>query len=179
MMPISKKLSQNTSGFTLIELLVVILVIGVLSGVLLSVINGSGVRAKARDSQRKADLIKMQTALELYFTDNRRYPISSIANPGDWEIVNGGDSELTSELNGDYIDPVPTDPSASGTTESRPCAYTGTDYRYNYLSTTGNAYTLTAIMEITTSKDDSSCAANVGCGAVYDSVTRCYYVRNP
>ncbi len=179
MMPIRKRLHQNTSGFTLIELLIVILVIGVLSGVLLSVVNSTGVRAKARDSQRKADLIKMQTALELYFADNRVYPISNITTPGSWERANSASSALTAALEPDYLDPVPEDPIQAGN-NGGPCNNPDF-YRYNYYSAAGNSYDLTAIMEISTSNDDSPCPGDItGCGgAGYATEDVCYYVRNP
>jgi prepilin-type N-terminal cleavage/methylation domain-containing protein len=64
----------NKKGFTLVELLIVIIVISILSGVVISVVNVSGMRARARDSQRKADLSKIASALELFYTDNRSYP---------------------------------------------------------------------------------------------------------
>ena len=64
---------KQTRGFTLIELLVVIAIIGILSSVVLVSLNTA--RAKARDATRKTDLKQLQTALELYFNDNRAYPI--------------------------------------------------------------------------------------------------------
>jgi len=177
MMPISKKLSRNTSGFTLIELLVVILVIGVLSGVLLSVINSGGVRAKARDSRRKADLLKIQTALELYFADNRAYPTSGAADPGpySWERITG---RIETALEPSYINPIPEDPTPSGA-NTEPCI-SPTNLRYNYYSD-GNSYSLTAIMEISTSSSDSRCPDSLyDCGGSgYATQSVCYYVRNP
>ena len=63
---------MNKKGFTLIELLVVIAIIGLLST--LAVVALGSARTKARDSKRLADLKQMQTALELYYTDNNAYP---------------------------------------------------------------------------------------------------------
>lgn len=59
-------------GFTLIELLVVIAIIGILST--LAVVSLTSARARARDSRRIADIRNVQSALELYFTDNSAYP---------------------------------------------------------------------------------------------------------
>jgi len=169
---------NKEKGFTIIELLVVILVIGVLSGVLLGVINSSGVRGKARDSQRKADLKRVQTALELYFADSRAYPTSAAAPPGpyDWERITG--SRIEGALVPNYIDPMPTDPSPAGA-DTDPCA-NPTNFRYNYYSD-GDSYELTAIMEVPTSHEDSPCPATLtGCGgAGYATETVCYYARNP
>lgn len=68
-------LKQKTPGFTLIELLVVISVIGLLASVILIALNG--VRAKARDAKRKADLRQISTALEFYYDKNGSYPLDT------------------------------------------------------------------------------------------------------
>ena len=54
-------------GFTLVELLIVVAIIGILSTLLMA--NFIGVRQRARDAQRKADLRQIQSALELYRSD--------------------------------------------------------------------------------------------------------------
>lgn len=59
-------------GFTLIELLTVIAIIGILMGFL--TVNFIGVRQRSRDAQRKSDLRQIQSALELYRSDNDAYP---------------------------------------------------------------------------------------------------------
>ncbi len=63
---------MNKKGFTLIELLVVIAIIGLLST--LAVVALGSARVKARDSKRLSDLKQVQTALELYYTDQNAYP---------------------------------------------------------------------------------------------------------
>lgn len=63
---------MNKKGFTLIELLIVIAIIGLLST--LAVVALGSARVKARDSKRLADLKQLQTALELYYTDQNAYP---------------------------------------------------------------------------------------------------------
>ena len=59
-------------GFTLIELLVVIAIVAILAG--LVVVNLSGIRERARDTQRKSELNELKKALRLYYNDNSRYP---------------------------------------------------------------------------------------------------------
>lgn len=71
---------MNKKGFTLIELLVVIAIIGLLST--LAVVALGSAREKARDSKRLSDLKQVQTALELYFTDNNTYPTSTAVTLG-------------------------------------------------------------------------------------------------
>lgn len=63
---------MNKKGFTLIELLVVIAIIGLLST--LAVVALGSARVKARDAKRLSDLKQLQTALELYYTDQNAYP---------------------------------------------------------------------------------------------------------
>ena len=74
-----KKNNQKTlTGFTLIELLVVIAIIGLLATIVMVSLNTA--RGKARDSNRKASLKQMSTALEMYYNDNNAYP----SNSGSW-----------------------------------------------------------------------------------------------
>lgn len=65
---------SSRKGFTLIELLIAISIIGILSAFLLA--NFVGVRQRARDGVRKSDLRQIQTALELYRSDQAAYPVS-------------------------------------------------------------------------------------------------------
>lgn len=60
------------SGFTLLEILIVIVIVGLLA--LVIVPNLFSGPARARDSQRKADLRTIKTALESYYNDNNSYP---------------------------------------------------------------------------------------------------------
>ncbi len=71
---------KSKKAFTLIELLVVIAIIGILATI--SVIAFQNARAKARDAKRIGDVKQVQTALELFFNDNNRYPSSDEWNTG-------------------------------------------------------------------------------------------------
>ena len=60
-------------GFTLIELLVVVSIISLLAAMIL--VSLSMARARARDSERKQNMIQLRTALELYQAQNNSYPV--------------------------------------------------------------------------------------------------------
>jgi prepilin-type N-terminal cleavage/methylation domain-containing protein len=168
----------KTKAFTLIELLVVILLIGILSGVIISVINVKGLRSKSRDSQRMADLAKIQTALELYFNDNRAYPLSAT---NVWATV--ATSLTTALQTGGYINNIPTDPTRTGTAFNPCAATTNLDYWYRG-NATGSRYILAANTEVASSATTSACSnlrnwsptgPNMGCG----TAANCYGVENP
>jgi prepilin-type N-terminal cleavage/methylation domain-containing protein len=90
---------QRHTGFTLIELLVVMAIIGILSAVVLTSLNGA--RQKGRDARRISDVKQIQLALELFYDSTGEYPVS-IGTPGSSVL----------ETNG-YIATLPTDPSNS------------------------------------------------------------------
>jgi len=124
-----------TGGFTLIELLIAISLIGILTGVLLVVINPRGIQAKARDSQRVSDLAKVKVALENYFSDNRAYPIKT-----SWVLV---DTDLTSILVSNYINILPKDPKPSASD----CVTAGWRNYFYRSDATGSGYVLATNME--------------------------------
>lgn len=159
-------MNKRKNGFTLIELLVVITVLGVLSGVMLGLINIRGIRAKSRDSQRQTDLAKVQTALELYFADYRIYPTSA-----SWVLAKDIPSLVPN-----YISVLPTDPSSF--TGTNPC---GTEFGYLYKTdATGSKYVLTAYMEVTTPDASHTCSALSNCGGLGCSCgAPCYGIQNP
>ncbi len=72
---------HKSKGFTLIELLVVISIIALLSSVVLSSLNTA--RQRSRDAKRMSDLRQIQTALELYYDANGRYPVPA-AGDNNW-----------------------------------------------------------------------------------------------
>lgn len=77
---------KHLDGFTLIELMVTISIIGLLSAVLFA--NFNDARMLARDKARMASLKEMQLSLELYKSQNGRYPaagctpVTSFSGPG-------------------------------------------------------------------------------------------------
>ncbi len=63
---------KGSYAFTLVELLVVIFILGVLTSLVVS--NLQGARQRARDAKKKADLRDLKTALRLYYNDYQVYP---------------------------------------------------------------------------------------------------------
>lgn len=114
---------STKSGFTLIELLVVISIISILASLLLA--NFVGVRQRGRDAQRKSDLRQVQSALELYRSDNGKYPSGPF----------GCGTPITDDTgNTTYMKKMPCDP------------LTKLPYTYNYNDTTFT-YVLYACLE--------------------------------
>jgi prepilin-type N-terminal cleavage/methylation domain-containing protein len=126
------KLPKNIPAFTLIELMIVVVLIAILSGVVMSVLNSAGFRAKARDNQRYSDLKMIQSALEAYFADNRSYPSSPLATA----------------LSPKYLNTFPTDPSSNPAT-----SYSG------YIRGT-DGYTYTLYVQMEELGSNSKCQAN-------------------
>ena len=100
---------MNKRGFTLIELLVVIAIIGLLST--LAVVALGSARVKARDSKRLSDLKQLQTALELYYTDQNAYPSGSGVGlgTGNYACLNSS-GWAAAGCASPYMGQVPTDP---------------------------------------------------------------------
>jgi len=71
-------MKNNRIGFTLLEVLLVISTVGLLSSAVF--VGVSRQIKKAHDAKRKTDIHELQVALELYFTDNQRYPDQLIFN---------------------------------------------------------------------------------------------------
>lgn len=138
-------------AFTLIELLVTISIISVLMGLMLVAFNGT--KSTARDGRRKADLIAIGSALELYRQDNGGYP-----NAANWAAAQ------TILMNGNYMNNAVADPT---TTKS-----------YNYTKSTCGAttctrYYLCAALEIAPIPAMTIYCTS-GCGATCN-----YQVQNP
>lgn len=143
---------KSQRGFTLIELLIVFVIIGVLATLLTA--NYIGVRQRARDAQRKADLRQIQSALEIYRSDNGTYPTTSLPRCG--SSLTGGSGPTT------YMQKIPCDPLDVGGS-------------YTYPTSNGTTYSLIACLE--NKSDSQKDTANV---APCDGTTRfSYTLQNP
>lgn len=163
------------NGFTIMELMISVAIIGILSGLLLNVINPRAFQGRGRDAQRVSDLKSIQAALELYFVDNRVYPAA-----GNWLAITGSDA-LSTALRTRYMSSVPTDPLGTPVGTS-PCG-AGTPKQYYYKSN-GGAYLLTAYLESANANTGHRCSGTdlsmwgtiASCAA---NLTFCYGVQNP
>jgi len=127
--------NMNKKGFTLIELLVVIAIIGLLST--LAVVALGQARVKARDSKRLSDMKQMQTALELYYTDQGAYPSGTAVSLGSTGVECLNATGFTTEgCSNPYMGLIPTDPT--------PAVF------YSYTGAT-STYTITTALEGTMS----------------------------
>lgn len=127
---------MNKKGFTLIELLVVIAIIGLLST--LAVVALGNARQKARDARRLSDLKQLQTALELFYTDQTAYPSGSGSlGAGSLACLNAS-GFAAAGCGSPYMGQVPSDPVNTGTNV----------YTYTGSSST---YSVTAVLETTMS----------------------------
>ena len=113
---------NKQKGFTLIELMIVIAIIGVLATLIAA--NFIGVRNRARDAQRKADLKQLQLAFETYRADQGAYPTTL---PACGSSLSAGGTV--------YMQKIPCDPLNTG------------QQIYRFTGTGGTAYTLVACME--------------------------------
>ncbi|MDO8429120.1 MAG: prepilin-type N-terminal cleavage/methylation domain-containing protein [Candidatus Daviesbacteria bacterium] len=96
--------SLHERGFTLIELLVVLSIIGLLIGAAVPVYDSFLV--KSRDTKRISDLKVIQSALQQYYADEGRFPITVNTDEGS-SLVG---STLSARK---YLNKIPTDPKAS------------------------------------------------------------------
>jgi len=144
----------GSCGFTLVELLIVVSIIGILSGIVVSVINPNKIRGRARDGVRKNDIAVVKGALELYYAENNTYPASgTIPFGGAWTV-----GSVT------YLRAVPQDPYYSQ----------NSSYSYCYQKV-GNGYVLCTKVEDSNSASVPSGAAP--CGSI--PVASAYCVQNP
>jgi len=123
-------------AFTLIELLVAIAIIGILATV--SIISLSNARAKSRDAKRAGDMKQVQTALELFFNDNNRYPTAE-------EFELGSIFSTSTAGTSTYLQIIPTAP----TPVDGICTSNQNNFYYAQTDN-GNSYTISFCLGNTT-----------------------------
>lgn len=109
-------IKSNKAGFTLVELLVVIGILAVLTAVVLVAVNPGRQFAQARDTQRRADVNTISSAIVGYMADpenNGLLPagISNLCTATAHVIGSGlGNLDLGALLAPRYVAAMPTDP---------------------------------------------------------------------
>lgn len=143
---------KNGTGFTLIELLVAMTVMAVLIAV--GLVSYQGAKKAARDGKRKADLEQIRSALEIYRSDCKTYPLALGTQLKG--VYTPPAACSTSDV---YMEQVPVDPGS--------CSY-------SYSSST-NSYVLCA------SQENLGVGSSVtGCGSCGGAGCPCNYkVINP
>jgi len=149
----NKKVNE---GFTLIEVLIVVSIVGLLASVVL--VGLGGFRAKGQDARRIADLRQTQNALELYYSKNSNYPVSSV-----WSVLSD-----TLEGEGIGVSKIPADPTRLEDDADA--------YKYSP-NTSRQGYTLRATLDpgdaALNNDIDGSSVNTINCGSVGD--TEGYY----
>ena len=180
-MSILSALAGRMRGFTLIELLVTITIISIISAVGFTTYTNAQIAG--RDGRRKQDLKALQTALELYYQDNRYYPCSP--NNGNWEVSTSANfNQLAHNSDGanpgtaacpgpgvafgtNYINQTPIDPSRNTAT---PWSTGGYGYKSYYTAATGagctpgQQYILVTALENANDPDRLGLHARTDCG---------------
>lgn len=118
----------NKKGFTLIELLVVIAIIGILAAVVMVSLNSA--RGKARDAQRKSDVVNISLALEMYY---------DAQNPPQYPAAAAWAQNLVTA--GYFPTMVPCDPRSTCTAPG------GTGYTYTPTGTPVTSYTICGTLD--------------------------------
>lgn len=140
-------------GFTLIELLIVITIVGILTALVTT--NLQGARARARDTRRKSDLRAIEQSLRLYYNDYKGFPSSD----QNYQIVGCDFNPCTwgsgfSSGSNTYMSSLPQDPSSGST-----------PITYHYFSGDDNQFLLVANLENLSDSDIADSQAR--CGDIY------------
>lgn len=140
-------MKRLSAGFTLVEIIVTVSIIAILASVIYANFNDGS--AQSRDAKRKADLVLLQNAIELYKNDNGRYP-AGCNGAGVWSgqastnFACSSGSQYIVGLAPKYIRVLPTDPRI-GAAESNGSGALAADSGYMYLTNApGTVYKLVA-----------------------------------
>ena len=137
-------------GFTLLALLIVVAIIAILAGILIP--NFVNARAQAQTSACESNLRAIATAMELYYSDNQRYPDAGPIP----DALNIG--PVT------YLNNTPRDPADAGATPGKYTFTQPTGDGQSYLIVCPGTHAASTLAKI--DKDDGTGKASAGlCGA--------------
>lgn len=142
---INTKLTNQERGFTIVELLIVVVVIAILAAI--TIVSYNGITNRANASSAKSVAATVQKKIELYNTDQGRYPIAAS------ELTAANQSFTLAASSFGTSDPTPSTDATKGTKYVRvqACstgALSATTVRgariswYNYELTTGQVQTI-------------------------------------
>lgn len=128
--------NKEVKGFTLIELLVVIAIIGLLSSLILVIVNAA--RNKAKDARIQANMAQIRTLAELVYNVNNAYWAFAtgglcVLGTGMLSTLNGSDTTVGSQLN-TLANDIDAQNGAGGAPE---CWTNGTNYCVSAILATG------------------------------------------
>lgn len=129
---------RNKKGFTLIELLVVIAIIGLLATLAVVALNNA--RQKSRDAKRVSDVKQIQTALELYYSDQSGYPgTTGVLGTGSMVCLGTGGfgTQQSTNCTNAYMGLVPSNPAPGATNYTYSGVSTGYSITFSLESGTG------------------------------------------
>ena len=124
---------KKNKGFTLLELIVVIAVISILAVILLP--RFVRITKPANDARRLADIRTIQGYLELYYQQNRSYPVDLANSAGAFGSGNSCAGVCGVLIGANVATSIPADPVESG------------NYYYRYESIDGQSYVIGAQLE--------------------------------
>jgi len=122
-------LHSHKKGFTLVELIIVAAVIAVIQVVVIYTYLGA--QKQSRDVKRKSDINKISTAIELYHTDKKEYPATSLWVSSSYNSPS--DTLANTLLRNKYIDSIPCDPKVTDWNCSHGGHNQGTNPDFGYL----------------------------------------------
>jgi len=140
---------MSRRAFTLIELLVVISIIGLLSTI--AIVATGSAQKNSRNAKRKADLIQISKALELYYSYNNAYPSTGSTFLGNCSAYQGRpdtdpNSWIPGLVSGGFMSKLPHDPRSGVANNNSPsvsCKTMPNNSCYLYISD-GQNYVLLA-----------------------------------
>jgi prepilin-type N-terminal cleavage/methylation domain-containing protein len=107
-----QELERKNKGFSLIEIMVVISIIGILVSIV--TMSFDSARKTSRDKARMAELKEVQLALELYKSQNGRYPAAGCSAGSNWSGPGPGGwtscEDYITSLVPSFIPNLPKDP---------------------------------------------------------------------
>lgn len=145
-------------GFTLIEILISIAIIAILTAI--GIVSYTSISKRSRDAKRMGDVEQIRSALEMYRSDNGKYPAVNVSGFG---VVTNLNTDL---IGGGYMPSIPSDPQ---TTYPYKIVATNNDITSGYYGYCFEAHLETIATGNTTSN----------CGAVMLDTGYNYGVRQP